>query len=108
MRSALERRETILSILRVRRETTYEYLAREFKVTVRTIGEDIRYLMLNHYIRTETGAAGGVFYDGKSGSRQEFLTPRQIDSLRLAIAEMDNDIAESLADILLGFAPKEK
>lgn len=108
MRSALERRENILSILRIRRVTTCTYLAREFKVSMRTICSDIQYLSLNHMIRTETGGAGGIFYDGKSGNRQEYLTPRQSDCLRELKKKTEDNTAEIISDILQAFSSKSK
>lgn len=107
LRSALERRESILSILRVRRFSTCADLAREFEVTVRTIYRDIGHLILNHDIRTEPGAAGGIYYDGKPDSRQEYLTPFQIDALNKGIV-MNDELREAFQSILLGFAPKSK
>jgi predicted DNA-binding transcriptional regulator YafY len=71
VRSALERRKEILSVLNIRRQDTVSNLAFEFCVSVRTILRDIELLCIDYPIYTVQGKGGGVYMlDGCKAGRK--------------------------------------
>ena len=60
MRSTIERRQSILEVLCLRRFDTIDHLADEFGVSRRTIRYDLEVLQCSYPIETVKGGGGGI------------------------------------------------
>ena len=109
MRSALERRQTILEELSDRRSDTISNLAAEFGVSIRTIKYDIEILSCSYPIYTQQGGGGGVrVADGYYVSRR-YLRDEQEALLRKLMDGLQPDEQKTMEGILTAFAkPKNK
>ena len=109
MRSALERRQSILEAFSDRRSDTVGNLATEFGVSDRTIKRDIELLSCSAPIFTVQGGGGGIHVaDGWYVSRR-FLRDDQEDLLRELTPGLQPDKQLLMQSILVAFAkPKVK
>lgn len=105
--SPTERQQQLLEVLCRRRHDTCENLAREFKVSKRTIYRDIELLMCSYPVETVCGRYGGGVQvpDGYYICRHDSLTPKQVDLLREMSAQLEGDKLDTLHSILTDFAP---
>jgi predicted DNA-binding transcriptional regulator YafY len=110
MRTALERRQEILSLLNVRRYETIHNLAFEFGVSYSTIKRDILVLSsISTPIYTTAGRYGGGVYmmDGASAGRK-YLSDEQTALLKKLAPTLSDDDRTTMQAILKIFAVPEK
>lgn len=108
--SAAERRQRLLEILCLRRQDTYDNLAREFNVCKRTIRYDIAALMCSYPIETVSGRYGGVrvaswYHLNYKPSDRKALNSEQTALLRKLRDQLVGDDRDTLNSILVQFAP---
>lgn len=108
MQSALERRKEILDVMNLRRHDTVSNLAFEFGVSERTIQRDLQLLCIDYQIYTVQGNGGGVHVvDGASVGRK-YMSDKQEELLQKLIPGLEGDDAETMREILKGFAVPKK
>lgn len=109
MRSALERRQSILEVLSDRRGDTVDRLASKFGVSNATIRRDIEILSCSAPIYTVQGGAGGIrVADGWYVGRR-YLHDDQETMLRELMDGLQPDKQQLMESILTSFAkPKVK
>ena len=108
--SAAERRQRLLEVLCLRRQDTYDNLAREFNVCKRTIRYDVAALMCSYPIETVSGRYGGVrvaswYHLGYKPSDRITLNPKQTTLLRRLRDQLVGDDRDTINSILVQFAP---
>lgn len=103
--SPTERRQELLDTLNLRREDTYDNLAREFKVSKRTIRYDIEVLICSYPIETVRGRHGCVRLADWFHLDRKKLTHKEANLLRRISCKLNGDDLDTLNGILLQFAP---
>ena len=108
--SASDRRQRLLEILCLRRQDTYDNLAREFNVCKRTIRYDVAALMCSYPIETVSGRYGGVrvaswYHLNYKPSERKALNPKQTALLRRLKDQLVGDDRDTINSILVQFAP---
>lgn len=107
--SAADRRQRLLEVLCLRRQDTYDNLAREFNVSKRTIQYDIAALTCSYPIETVSGRYGGVkvaswYHLGYRRSVEDALTPRQAELLKRLRGQLTGEDRNTMDSILYKFA----
>lgn len=108
--SAADRRQRLLEVLCLRRQDTYDNLAREFNVCKRTIRYDIAALMCSYPIETVSGRYGGVrvaswYHLNRQGSERKYLNSKQTALLRRMRDQLIGEDRNTINSILVQFAP---
>ena len=105
--SPAERQQQLLEVLCRRRHDTCENLAREFRVSKRTIYSDIEQLMCSYPVETVCGRYGGGIKvpNGFYITRHEMLTQKQSALLRKLSIQLEGNDLDTLNSILDDFAP---
>ncbi len=108
--SAADRRQRLLEVLCLRRQDTYDNLAREFNVCKRTIRYDIAALMCSYPIETVSGRYGGVrvaswYHLSRQSSDHKCLNQKQTALLRRLRDQFVGDDRDTIISILVQFAP---
>jgi len=102
---ANERRQEIMENLCFRRQDTMANLATEFKVSIRTIRNDINFLSLTHPLETIRGRYGGGVrvMDGYYMNRK-YLKPEQQELLKRLSEQLCGNDLDLMNSILKEFA----
>lgn len=106
-----ERRQALLEVLCIRRNDTYDNLAREFDVSKMKIRRDVAVLMCAYPIETVHGGRHGCvrvaegYYLNHKCSARKSLTPKQTELLRKVRKQLAGDDLDTLNSILVQFAP---
>ena len=107
--NAAERRQAILEALCLRRQEKIENLAFEFKVSERTIRNDVLELSLTYPIYTVSGRYnGGVYVDEDFYLGKQYLSPEQLALLEQLSTKCDKKQQEVLSSIIKKFGRKKK
>ena len=107
--NAAERRQAILEALCSRRQEKIENLAFEFKVTERTIRNDVLELSLTYPIYTVPGRYnGGVYVDEDFYLGKQYLSSEQIAVLEQVSTYCDKKQQEVISSIIKKFGRKKK
>ena len=107
-----ERRQALLEVLCIRRNDTYDNLAREFDVSKMKIRRDVAVLMCAYPIETVHGGRHGCvrvaegYYLNHKCSARKSLTPKQTELLRKVRKQLAGDDLDTLNSILVQFAPR--
>lgn len=107
---ATDRRQRLLEVLCLRRQDTYDNLAREFNVCKRTIRYDVAALMCSYPIETVSGRYSGVrvaswYHLSYKSSDRKTLNSKQIVLLRRLRDQFVGEDRDTLNSILIQFAP---
>ena len=105
-----ERRQRLLEVLCLRRQDTYENLAREFNVSKMTIRRDVMALTCSYPVETVSGRYGGVrvakwYRPNYRPSRIEHLTIKQAALLKKLREQLSGEELETMDSILFKFSP---
>lgn len=103
--SPAERQSKLLDALNLKRQDTYDNLARDFKVSKRTIRYDIEALMCSYPIETVRGRHGCVRLPDWFHLDRKKLTFKEADLLRRMSCQLEGDDLNTLNGVLLRFAP---
>jgi predicted DNA-binding transcriptional regulator YafY len=99
------RRLEIINILNIRRHTTARELAREFGVSLRTIGYDIQALSPDYPIYTKQGENGGIFMKSEYKPYTNSLTPIELKTLCGLRDRTEGEQREILCQIIRKYGP---
>ena len=104
--SQSDRRQRLLEVLCLRRQDTYDNLAREFNVSKRTIRYDVAALMCSYPIETVCGRyGGGVKVRNDYYPYRKTLDKEQIKLLVRLSAQLDGEDLATISSIIFQLAP---
>lgn len=104
--SQSDRRQRLLEVLCLRRQDTYDNLAREFNVSKRTIRYDVAALMCSYPIETVCGRyGGGVKVRNDYYPYRKTLNTKQIRLLVRLSAKLDGEDLATISSIIFQLAP---
>ena len=104
--SQSDRRQRLLEALCLRRQDTYDNLAREFNVSKRTIRYDVAALMCSYPIETVCGRyGGGVKVRNDYYPYRKTLNKEQIRLLVRLSAQLDGEDLATISSIIFQLAP---
>ena len=106
--NAAERRLEIIDILCVERKSTTARLADYFRVSQRTILNDVSWLSLHYPILTREGRGGGITLADWYDPKKDYLTFKQTEILESIIPKHKGEEAELLKYILKKFGAKNR
>ncbi|GHV00026.1 hypothetical protein FACS1894211_06510 [Clostridia bacterium] len=106
MTSAIERREQLVEILRLRHSDRVCNLAVELGVSEKTIYRDVLALSLSYPIEAISGMRGGVVWTGKQATAP-VVTDREIEALNNALAFASPEDKAVIARLIKTLRPEE-
>ena len=95
-----ERRRAILKALNVRRYDTRDHLAEEFKVTSRTITNDVLALSLSYPVYSTHGKNGGIYIMEDFHLFSSKLSEKERSLLKQLCATLSGEDRETLKSII--------